>query len=334
MDVADQKVALITGATSGIGLGLIEKLLKDRRNLHVCITGRNPEKLAGVLSTIKRRFPEAAVSSVVLDVSDARSVLHAVEEIRKKFHRLDFLFLNAGMMPSSRMMWLNAIKGLFNGKIIHMFLTGEGMLDIAVDKKTRDGISETFATNVFGHYLLVTELEDLLGGFGADYTQIIWTSSGSALRSAFDSSDITHLKGKQAYGSSKYCMDALSLTINEEWNCRGIYSHVVCPGTVLSSMTFAILPSWFWYLLLPLFFLLRIIVRSFTLTLDAGTSGLVWLTKQAPDSLDYHQKIFTRATWFGTYLDFKKIDVDEATKELVHDQLQLLRKRVLQKIRG
>lgn len=52
--------------------------------MHVCITGRNPAKLSGVLSLLKLKYPNAALSSVVLDISDARSVLDGVEDIRKK----------------------------------------------------------------------------------------------------------------------------------------------------------------------------------------------------------------------------------------------------------
>jgi short-subunit dehydrogenase involved in D-alanine esterification of teichoic acids len=68
----------------GIGLGLIEKLLKEHRNIHVCITGRNKDKLNGVLTVLKLKYPNAAVSSLVLDVSDAKSVMNAVGEIKKR----------------------------------------------------------------------------------------------------------------------------------------------------------------------------------------------------------------------------------------------------------
>ncbi|GAU97981.1 hypothetical protein RvY_09191 [Ramazzottius varieornatus] len=330
------KVALITGCTSGIGLGLAEKLVKEHRHLHICLSGRNEEKLKSVLSVLKLKYPNSNLSMLVLDVSDSKSVLNAVREIRNRFNRLDFIFLNAGMMPETRINWMNVVKGLFNGKIIHMFLTGDGMLEALPEKKTRDGLSLTFATNVFGHFVLVSELQDILGRTAAgDYTHLIWTSSSSANSlNCFDKSDVMCLNGKQSYASSKYCMDALSISLNENWNSKGIYSSVVCPGVVWSSMTGALLPAWVWYLMMPLFFLLRVFIRNLTLTLDAATSGLVWLTHQQPESLDYHQKIYTRASWFGSYLDFHKIKVEEETKNDIWKQMSQLRSRITQRLKN
>lgn len=39
-------------------------------------------------------------------------------------------------------------------KVIHMLCTAEGLLT-QHDKVTADGLQEVFATNVFGHFLLV-----------------------------------------------------------------------------------------------------------------------------------------------------------------------------------
>jgi hypothetical protein len=41
---------------------------------------------------------------------------------------------------------------------------------------------------------------------------------------------------------------------------QGIYSHVTCPGLVMTNLTDGILPSWFWHIIMP-FFLLVSIVR-------------------------------------------------------------------------
>ncbi|XP_055335240.1 3-keto-steroid reductase/17-beta-hydroxysteroid dehydrogenase 7-like isoform X2 [Paramacrobiotus metropolitanus] len=303
--------------------------------MHICLTGRNPKKLQTVLGDFKRKYPETEFSSLVLDVSDSKSVLFAVEEIRKRYNRLDFVFLNAGMMPQARVNWTNCIKGFFSGNIVHMFLTGDGMLDAVTDGKTRDGLSETFATNVFGHFLMVTELQDIMGGHGDDdRTQLIWTSSSSALTQLFDPDDVMCAKGKNSYASSKYCMDALSVALNELWNSQGIYSHVVCPGVVVTSLTNALLAQWLWYLLLPIFYLLRVFIHNLTLTVNAGTTGLMWLTKQKPEGLDYRTKIFTRANWFGPYLEFQMVDVSDNVKDVVMNQLALMRKRILQQIQG
>ena len=39
--------------------------------------------------------------------------------------------------------------------MVHMFATGDGIL-VVKDSTTPDGFMKTFATNVFGHYILVS----------------------------------------------------------------------------------------------------------------------------------------------------------------------------------
>ena len=77
--------------------------------------------------------------------------------------------------------------------IVHMFTTGEGVLK-QVDGVTTDGLQQIFATNLFGHFVLVKEIEELFGKHGSQ-TQVIWTSSSNAKKDSFSFQDIQHAKG-------------------------------------------------------------------------------------------------------------------------------------------
>lgn len=44
-----------------------------------------------------------------------------------------------------------------HSKAVHMFSTGEGLLT-QKDTVTSDGLQQVFATNLFGHFLLVSRL--------------------------------------------------------------------------------------------------------------------------------------------------------------------------------
>ena len=46
-------------------------------------------------------------------------------------------------------------------------------------------------------------------------------------------------------------MDLLSIALNEEYNKKGIYSHVTCPGLSMTNITNSILPNWFWAMFRP-----------------------------------------------------------------------------------
>jgi NAD(P)-dependent dehydrogenase (short-subunit alcohol dehydrogenase family) len=89
----NDRVALITGGTSGIGEATA--LLFAKEGAEVTITGRNRERGAAVVQRIKDIGPEAVF--VHADVSEAGDCRRAVEETMEAFGRLDILFNNAGV---------------------------------------------------------------------------------------------------------------------------------------------------------------------------------------------------------------------------------------------
>jgi len=88
----DQKVAIVTGAGSGIGRQVSLALIRD--GYTVVFAGRREDALresAAAAPTGSR------VLVVPTDVSDPASVQHLFNETRKTFGRLDLLFNNAGI---------------------------------------------------------------------------------------------------------------------------------------------------------------------------------------------------------------------------------------------
>jgi NAD(P)-dependent dehydrogenase (short-subunit alcohol dehydrogenase family) len=89
----NNKVALITGGTSGIGEATA--LLFAQEGAEVAITARNRQRGAAVLERIKEVGSEAMFFQA--DVSIAGDCRRAVEETVAAFGRLDILFNNAGV---------------------------------------------------------------------------------------------------------------------------------------------------------------------------------------------------------------------------------------------
>ena len=91
--MSNEKIALVTGAGSGIGKAVALGLLED--GFKVVLAGRRLELLEEVAQLAKEKGQEAFPVSV--DVRDPTSVDHLFAEIEKKYGRLDVAFNNAGV---------------------------------------------------------------------------------------------------------------------------------------------------------------------------------------------------------------------------------------------
>lgn len=84
------RVAIVTGASSGIGLMLARKLAT--RGVRVALVARN----VNALSRVVTELGDDRVCAFALDVSDRTSLLELPERVVRHFGRLDFVINNAG----------------------------------------------------------------------------------------------------------------------------------------------------------------------------------------------------------------------------------------------
>ncbi|NXO27909.1 DHB7 reductase, partial [Cisticola juncidis] len=112
---------------------------------------------------------------------------------------------------------------------------------------------------------------------------------------------------------------------------QGLYSSVVCPGLVMSNMTYRILPIFLWKLLMPIMWLVSgstaVFVQAplgsvcWTCT-SLCCSSQVWLFKQKPEYLDSLVKYHSCTSGLGRcYVEPRKMDVDEDTAEKLYQKL-------------
>lgn len=87
------KVALLTGANGGIGLGMAEGLAQA--GARVVIWGMKPEKNAAAEAKLKLHGGDVLVQTV--DVSDESQVVDGIAEALARMGRLDFVAANAGV---------------------------------------------------------------------------------------------------------------------------------------------------------------------------------------------------------------------------------------------
>jgi NAD(P)-dependent dehydrogenase (short-subunit alcohol dehydrogenase family) len=88
-----KKIALVTGAGTGIGRATALSLLDD--GWHVVVTGRRIEPLTKLVDEAALKGQSAL--AITSDVTDPSSVRNLFEKIEQTFGRLDLIFNNAGV---------------------------------------------------------------------------------------------------------------------------------------------------------------------------------------------------------------------------------------------
>ncbi|HTZ60411.1 MAG TPA: 3-ketoacyl-ACP reductase [Acidobacteriaceae bacterium] len=122
------RVALITGGTRGIGLGIARKLAEA--GLTVVVTGRRPaDQVQPVLEQLKKESPRSIYMAA--DVASAADRQQLLKTIEQQLGRLDVLVNNAGIAPRVRADVLEAGEESFD-EIIATNLRGPYFLTQAV----------------------------------------------------------------------------------------------------------------------------------------------------------------------------------------------------------
>ncbi|KJH48160.1 oxidoreductase, short chain dehydrogenase/reductase family protein [Dictyocaulus viviparus] len=211
----ERKVVLITGSTSGLGLHTAKNLYL--RGATVIITCRDECRGRAALDAVQSQFKSEhdslsgrlhLFSVSWLDLTCYKSILNFCNEIKSNFNRIDVLINNAGIM------------GL-------------------PFELSRNGVEMHFATNAFGHFVLVNNLLPLLES--SIDGRIIIVSSG-LYKYVNNIPTLRQLMGEQdwdyqprfAYAVSKLanCLHAVELAKRLSSNRYNTKVYAIRPGFV------------------------------------------------------------------------------------------------------
>lgn len=172
-DVPDQsgRVAVITGANSGIGLEAAKVLVG--RGATVVLACRNPQRAAEAEAEIRADHADGDTVVTVLDVASLDSVRDGAEVILGEHDRLDLLVDNAGIMA-------------------------------VPEQRSADGFELQLATNHLGHFALTGLLMERL--LSTDGARVVCVSSQAHRFGSMDFDDLNWERGYKswgAYGRSK-----------------------------------------------------------------------------------------------------------------------------------
>ena len=102
--VLSNKIAIVTGAARGIGLGISARFC--RAGASVMMADLDSDGLESAVALIRRENPHARCMPVTVDVADRASVERMIEQSIAAFGRIDILVSNAGI-------WKNLTRGPF-----------------------------------------------------------------------------------------------------------------------------------------------------------------------------------------------------------------------------
>lgn len=133
------KVAIITGGSRGIGYATAEAFLKEGAT--VILTASKPSTAEKAVESLKQKYPDAKIQGISPDLSSLDAVRNAFQAVVNTFGHIDILVNNAGVSESTpllnytedtfdKVMDLN-VKGVFNAARVaahYMAEQGRGVI--------------------------------------------------------------------------------------------------------------------------------------------------------------------------------------------------------------
>jgi NAD(P)-dependent dehydrogenase (short-subunit alcohol dehydrogenase family) len=233
----DERICLITGATSGIGRVTARELA--RRGMRVVLVGRDAARAEATATAIARETGSSAVEYLVADLS-AQAQVHALaDSFRQRHERLHVLVNDAGAVFAHR-------------------------------EVTVDGLERTLALNHLAPFLLTNLLLETLQASGP--ARIVTVASAAHNGATLNFADLQHVQGAyrpfQVYGQSKLANILFTYELARRLQGTSVTANTLHPGFVSSN--FGKSEGGLWK---PLFTLLR----PFMIGVERGAQTSVYV---------------------------------------------------------
>lgn len=195
------KIAVVTGANSGMGMATTKALLNEGATVIMLCRDekRGTEAYQKMLQDGNSR-----TYLILCDLGDYDSIRSFAREVKERFGRLDILVNNAGFISLDR-------------------------------QETKEGLERQFGINHVGHFLLTTELIDIMPSGG----RIVNVASGAHKTGKIHFDDINLHKGFnvfKAYSQSKLANVLFTRELSRRLADKGITVNCCHPGAVATNM--------------------------------------------------------------------------------------------------
>ena len=154
------RVALVTGASSGIGLATAEQLA--RCGATVVLLGRDLDRTERARARIVAASGHEDVATLIADMADIEAVRRAAAEFRTRFSRLDVLVHNAGALTPAYTLTADGVEVTAAAQVVGPFLMTGLLLDLLV----RSAPSRVITVSSGGMYAVPLFVDALISGRG------------------------------------------------------------------------------------------------------------------------------------------------------------------------
>ena len=193
------RLAVVTGANSGIGLEVTRRLAGA--GAEVVLAVRNVEKGRQAKEGILAELPDATLTVEALDLSHLASIAAFADRLKQQGRPIDLLVNNAGIMA------------------------------VPARRTTADGFELQFGTNFLGHFALTAQLLPLLSAASAP--RVVTLSSTAASMGTITLDDLNSERSYQAwraYGQSKladliFAIELDRLSRRHNWGIVSVAAH-------------------------------------------------------------------------------------------------------------
>lgn len=201
------KVAVITGASSGIGLETAKSLAFH--GAEIVFACRNRTLTEQAMNAIREEQRNVKLKFIHVELTSLRSCKKFCEDVKLQYNHLDYLILNAGVFALPHTL-------------------------------TEDGLETTFQVSHLSHFYICMGLSDLL----AKHSRVVIVSSESHRFAFLPSNGLTKdilspspskYWSMVQYNNAKLCNVLFAHELGRRWLTRGISVFAVHPGNMVST---------------------------------------------------------------------------------------------------
>jgi len=223
----EKKIALITGASRGIGEEIARRLAKEKVNL--ALIARDENKLKKIKDELLKENVEIFI--LPIDLTENNAPKFVIEKVMEYFGRLDILINNAGTALSKPLLETSEVIEYFGGLDILINNAGTALSKPLLETSEEEW-NNLMTINAKVPYFLCK--------YAIPYLK------KSEIPTIINISSVVGYKGyinQSAYTASKHALHGFTKVLAQEVHEYGIRVHLISPGGVATDLVNKVRPS-------------------------------------------------------------------------------------------